>query len=266
MTLAVADVSEFQLVVDWVAYGAQNPAAIVRVHNSNRPDNRAQPNIRGARAHCAWRGWYQYLTASADPVKAAHDMQATLGPTLPGEVMILDLEEGSGDQSGRRAAWINALQDPVEWVYSGVYFARQHLPGVKVEWLAAYGQGEPTDSHTLWQNTNARRFAGIAKPCDGSLFNGTLAQLQALTIAYTPPPVPTPLPPAPDDPEDPMINDRLITALYRKLTGRAPADTEVDGWLVQAAQNAWTPQQLAKVFATTGEAKAYAAAHPAVKP
>jgi Glycosyl hydrolases family 25 len=181
MTLAIADVSEFQKTIDWAAYGAANPAAIVRVHNSNRPDNYAQPNIAGARAHCQWRGFYQYLTAGADPVKAAHDLQATLGPTQPGEVMILDLEEGAGDQSGRRAAWINALQDPVEWTYSGMYFARAHLPGVRVEWLAAYGQAEPTDAHTLWQNTNAQRFAGIATPCDASIFHGSLAQLQALS-------------------------------------------------------------------------------------
>jgi len=252
MTLPIADVSEFQLVIDWVAYGAQNPAAIVRVHNSNRPDNRAQPNIRGARAHCAWRGWYQYLTAGADPVKAAHDFQATLGPTLPGEVMILDLEEGTGDQSARRAAWINALQDPVEWTYSGMYFARQHLPKVRVEWLAAYGQGEPTDSHLLWQNTNARRFAGIAKPCDGSLFNGTIAQLQALT---------SPKPAAKDTTTTPSTVPPNVPASVPFTT----TDTEVDGWLVQAAQNGWTPKQLADVFATTGEAKAYAAAHPAVK-
>jgi len=181
MTLAIADVSEFQKTIDWAAYGAANPAVIVRVHNSNRPDNYAQPNIAGARRYCRWRGFYQYLTAGADPVKAAHDMQQTLGPTLPGEVACLDLEEGTGDQSARRAAWINALQDPVEWTYSGLSFARAHLPGVKVEWLAAYGQGEPTDAHLLWQNTNAARFAGITGPCDGSLFNGTIDQLIALT-------------------------------------------------------------------------------------
>ena len=180
MSIAVFDVSEFQGVINWPA--VVDPG-IIRVHNSNRPDNYAQPNIAGARRYCPWRGWYQYLTAGADPVKAAHDFQATLGPTLPGEVMILDLEAGTGDQRARRQAWLNALQDPIEWTYSGLSFARAHLPGVRVDWIAAYGQGEPTDSHTLWQNTDARRFAGIANPCDGSLFNGTLAQLQTLTRA-----------------------------------------------------------------------------------
>ena len=181
MTLALADVSEFQKAIDWAAYGAANPAVVVRVHNGWRPDNNAQPNIAGARRSCPWRGWYQYLPASVDPVKAAHAFQTTLGPTLPGEVMILDLEAGIGDQRARRQAWLDALQDPIEWTYSGLSFARTHLPGVRVDWIAAYQQAEPTDAHTLWQNTNARRFAGIPAPCDGSLFNGTLAQLQALT-------------------------------------------------------------------------------------
>ena len=188
MTVKVFDVSEFQGPINW---GAVVDPGIIRIHNSGRPDLFYRPNITGARAHCPWRGWYQYLAAGADPVKAAHDFQAALGPTMPGEAMILDLEEGAGDQSARRAAWINALADDVEWTYSGVSFARAHLPGVKVQWLAAYGQGEPTDSHVLWQFTDAQRFAGISGPCDGSVFNGTLAQLQALTA---PTPAPRQLP------------------------------------------------------------------------
>jgi hypothetical protein len=180
LSLTIADVAEFQQTINWAAYGASNPAAIVRVHNSNRPDYFSPNNIAGARKYCRWRGFYQYLTAGADPTAAAHAMQATLGPTLPGEVMIVDIEEGSGDQTGRRAAWLAALQDPVEWTYSGAAFARAHLGG-KVDWIAAYGQGEPTDSHLLWQFTDKQNFAGIATPCDGSYYNGTIDRLIALT-------------------------------------------------------------------------------------
>lgn len=195
MTLRIADVSEFQKAIDWQTYGANSSGVIVRIHNSNRPDYYSKQNIWGARKYVAWRGWYQYLTAGADPVKAAHDFQAELGPTLPGEVMILDLEEGQGDQSARRAAWINALQDPVEWTYSGMFFAREHLPGVQIEWLAAYGQAEPKDSHKMWQYTNAQKFPGIMSVCDASTYNGTLAQLQALSktpIKNTSKPTPPP--------------------------------------------------------------------------
>jgi hypothetical protein len=176
----LADVSEFQT-VDWASYGAANPAVIIRAHNGYRADYQWAANLAGARARCSWRGFYQYLPATVDPVQAARSFQATTGPLLPGEVAILDLEEGSGDQRARRQAWLDTLQDPVEWTYSGLSFARAHLAGVRVEWLAAYGQGEPSDAHTLWQFTNAQRFAGISAPCDASTFNGTLAQLHALT-------------------------------------------------------------------------------------
>ena len=76
MTLALADVSEFQGTVNWAAYGAANPAVIIRAHNSARADNYFTTNVIGARAHCQWRGFYQYLTAGADPVAAAHAFQA----------------------------------------------------------------------------------------------------------------------------------------------------------------------------------------------
>lgn len=187
MSIQVFDASEFQGNINWPAVTSPG---IIRVHNGWRADNYATANIAGARAHCPWRGWYQYLPASVDPAKAAHDFQATLGPTHAGEVMILDLEEGAGDQRARRQAWLTALQDPVEWTYSGLSFARAHLPGVGVQWLAAYGQGEPTDAHTLWQFSDAQPFAGISGLCDASVFNGSLAQLQALTGGHPVPPVP----------------------------------------------------------------------------
>jgi hypothetical protein len=73
---------------------------------------------------------------------------------------------------------------------------------------------------------------------------------------------PTSLPashPATLDPfqEDPM--DRLVIACYRKLIGRTPADSEVDGWLVQAAQNGWTGKDVATRISASAEAKAHAA-------
>lgn len=210
MVLKLADVSEFQGDVDWKTYGLACPAAIARVHNGWRMDYKWPRNVLGMRTFTQWRGYYQYLPATVDPATAAHAFQATTGPLLPGEVAILDLEEGTGDQRGRRLAWLNALQDPVEWTYSGLAFARAHLPGVGVEWIAAYGQGEPTDAHKIWQFTNAQRFAGIAGPCDGSVFNGTLAQLEALTNS---PEVDMPL--TPDDVK------AVVTGLLSANLGRS---------------------------------------------
>lgn len=62
----------------------------------------------------------------------------------------------------------------------------------------------------------------------------------------------TPKPALTADPfsEDTMDYDRLILALYREIIGRAPADTEVDWWVVQAATFAWTPATLVTKFRT----------------
>jgi hypothetical protein len=177
--MLLADVSEFQT-VDWAKYGAANPAVIVRAHNGWRADNKWAANLAGARKFCQWRGFYQYLPASVDPRRAARDFAATVGPMLPGEVAILDLEEGAGDQTARRTAWLDELHAAVEWTYSGLYFARQHLPGVTLDWVAAYQATEPAGVHTLWQHTNKATFAGIGV-CDGNTFNGTLTDLIALT-------------------------------------------------------------------------------------
>ena len=181
MSLTIADLSEFQGTVDWAAYGAANPAVIVRAHNGSRPDFRWAANLAGARAHCRWRGWYQYLNAGQDAAGAARALRATVGPLLPGEVYILDLEAGDGDQRGRQQAWYDALGVRPAWTYSGLSFAAAHLPGVRLDWVAAYGQSEPTVAHTLWQFSDRQRFAGIAAPCDASTYGGTLEQLLALT-------------------------------------------------------------------------------------
>lgn len=183
MTIKIADVSEFQGNIDWAAYGAQNDAVIVRAHNGWRADNFWAANRDGSRAHTKWRAFYQYLPASVDAAEAAKLFAATVGPLQPGEVVVLDLEEGAGDQTARRTAWLNAMNAHTEWTYSGMWFARQHLPGVKVDWVAAYQGTEPTDAHELWQNTDKESFAGISNPCDGSVFNGSLADLEKLSGA-----------------------------------------------------------------------------------
>jgi hypothetical protein len=195
MALLLADVSEFQEDVDWAAYGAAHRAAIVRAavtfwskHRRQtiyRADLKWAQNLPGVRQHCQWRGFYIYMDATANPRRAARLFADTVGPMLPGEIAILDLEEGDGDQTARRAAFLDELHEAVEWTYSGLDFSRHHLPGVKVDWVAAYQGNEPTDAHLLWQNTDAKQWPGIAKVCDGNRFNGTLDDLIALTTIPT---------------------------------------------------------------------------------
>jgi hypothetical protein len=193
--LRFPDVSEYQT----VNFGLYSGPIIVRAHNSNRSDYHWVAHAAGA-SQQPWWGAYQYLTASADPLKAAQAFIVTLGTYRP-NVVICDLEEGDGDQSGRWRLWEQAmLAFPAKkWLYTGLAYAKAH--NLHPDWVAAYGQTEPTMPHVLWQYADNAPFPGIGN-CDGNLFHGTVQDLTWLTD----PPQPVPVP----DPEDDMNRDRFI--------------------------------------------------------
>ncbi len=177
--LRIADVSEFQQ-IDVQQYGSENPALIARAHNSFRIDHQWNAIATAANADpdILWFAAYQYLTQSADPAAAARAFVDTVNPHRV-DLVIVDIEEGSGDQSGRQHAWLDTVTGHPEWTYSGDYFARAH--GLSVDWIAAYQQHEPTNAHKLWQFTDKQTFKGISAPCDGSVFHGDVHDLIALT-------------------------------------------------------------------------------------
>ena len=188
--LIIPDLSEFQGTVAWRTLAPAAPAAIIRAHNGWRADNAFKYNATVGVPLLKWWAAYQYLPASVDPVAARHAFDALVAPYKPNAV-VLDLEEGTGDQSPRAKAWLDAGTGP-EILYSGLYFMRTHgLTGVAVpKWIAAYGQAEPTDTHELWQFTDKQTFPGIAHPCDASIFHGTITELIALTNPTTATPTP----------------------------------------------------------------------------
>lgn len=186
--LNIPDYSEFQGHV--VPTGFE--VVIVRAHNGWRADydfiaNRASAHQCGVRA----LGLYQYLPASVDPATAARELISTIGQLAENEWLILDLEEGSGNQATRAAAWkqeIVALTGRQPWLYSGSYFAQTH--NLEPEWVAAYQSNEPTGSHPLWQNTDV--YPWPWGKGDGSIYHGTLADFLAATgIGVSAPSQPT---------------------------------------------------------------------------
>lgn len=181
--LLIPDVSEFQGTIAWRTLAATYPAAIIRAHNGWRADMAFKYNATVGVPLLKWWAAYQYLPASVDAATARVIFDKTVAPYKP-DAVILDLEEGTGDQSSRAKAWL-AAGDGEEILYSGLYFMRTHgLTGVAVpKWIAAYGQGEPTDAHELWQFTDKQTFPGIAHPCDASIFHGTVDDLIAMTTA-----------------------------------------------------------------------------------
>lgn len=188
--LIIPDVSEFQGSIDWPTLVSSGyPVVIIRAHNGWRADNfwaqnRANAHAAGVRG----LGLYQYVVAGADAAQQANAFCDLVGALKPGEWPICDLEEGSGDQSARAHAWYTVvaarLNDAAgEELYSGEYFYNAHQlsqAGFKRIWLAAYGSGEPSEAHELWQFTDSRSFPGVPGTNDASVFHGSVDQLLAL--------------------------------------------------------------------------------------
>lgn len=203
MSITLADVSEFQSNVDAPAYLKSGHTCIIaRAHNGWRPD-KFWPTRRDYLRHFPFDaiGWYQYLVAGKDSAQQAHDFIAAVGDLRANEFVILDHEEGGGDQTGRAQAWF-AVVDPhygkPSTLYSGEYFGKDQLGGWdhwrRPRWMAAYQGQEPSLPHELWQNTDKGVFPGIGT-CDGNIYHGTGQQF-AQTFCHVTGPLP-PHPPLP---------------------------------------------------------------------
>jgi hypothetical protein len=180
--IRVWDISEFQTITDWTALTQAYPVGIARAHNGYRADKKFAINQAKMRHLCLIRGYYLYLAPDRDAASQAFEFKATTGVLQKDEFWIIDAEVGAGNQDARVEAARTALADPAhEWVYSYVAFIKTHLPGEPIDWIAAYQNGEPTQHHLLWQNTDKFQFPGIAAPSDGSIFDGAINDLFRLT-------------------------------------------------------------------------------------
>jgi GH25 family lysozyme M1 (1,4-beta-N-acetylmuramidase) len=217
--LHLPDVSEFQPNVDWAKVVRQNGgAAVIRaMAGTSHIDKAWYSGARRADAHkkgILALGIYQYLEQEQDAVAQAQAFVQLVGSLQPGEFAIVDIEEGSGDQSGRAQAWLDVVDSTLTypgykgaWLYSGQSFYKEHglLPianSARHTWVASYGSREPADvPHTLWQHTDREPWPGIGN-CDCSIYNGDLNGLLAAISAPAKParPVAPPVPAAPAKP------------------------------------------------------------------
>lgn len=204
VVIHLADVSEFQGIIDWPTYGRASQAVIVRAHSGYRVDHQWNTNRDGARANVRIRGWYQYLARTVTPETQAAGFCNAVGSLRPGEFVVVDLEEGDGDQTSRAHAWMAVVDQRLNtrsWLYTGESFARTHLGALvgfadRNVWVANYRSRPPGLPCTLWQHTDAEPHAGIRNPCDCSIYQGTADQLAAL-VGVPPIPSPVPVPPPP---------------------------------------------------------------------
>jgi hypothetical protein len=239
MTVTLPDVSEFQAPAsgnapNWSGIKSQNGgAAIIRVgYGNNHLDGMLVSNrstIKGL--SFSFCGLYQYLRAGQDVASQAQAFIGWIGPNLnPGEIPILDLEEGSGNQQARANTWFAIIDNAYglnslplsqrSWLYSGQSFAVSSGLGpifssARRTWVAAYQSSEAgLLPHTLWQSTNGIVGANRTNwsGChfvDTSIYHGTLAELGALGWH-----APTNQPPFVTPEEDMQIaNDRRYAAI-----------------------------------------------------
>ena len=209
-TLLLPDVSEFQSPAsgnapDWAGIKRQNGgAAIIRVGYGNAHLDRMLVSNRAKikSLKFGFTGLYQYLRAGQDVQSQARAFIGWVGPALnPGEIPILDLEEGDGNQAGRANQWFGIIDAAYgltrlplperSWLYSGENFARTSglatiFCSARRTWVAAYQSSEAgLLPHSLWQSTDGKvgayrmNWPGCGF-CDTSVYHGTLARLAAV--------------------------------------------------------------------------------------
>jgi hypothetical protein len=136
--------------------------------------------------------------------------------------VILDHEEGAGNQAARADAWFHVVDDHYRFratLYAGLSFCNTNLGGWnrwrgRPRWMAAYQKTEPRDPHELWQHTDNARFPGIPGGVDGNLFHGTDSQFAAVFARGAAGGPARPAPPQPD------IADLAATTLIQNKDGR----------------------------------------------
>lgn len=200
----LADVSEFQPNVDDAAYLQWSKAMCIRAAYGDAHDDSAW--YGGARRDALHAGGalfvgiYQFLVAGQDGTAQANALADLVGPLRKGEVLIADFEQG--DKAMLKAWYTRMIQRGYGsmhlWTYTGLDFGQAQgvLP---VDWIAAYGQAEPSSKHTLWQFTSQYQVPGVGT-ADCSVYHGTVEQLAALAYPGTTTPPPASYTPAPASP------------------------------------------------------------------
>lgn len=193
------DVSNWQQAVDWNAvagHGVQF-GIVKSSEGTYYTDPWFTRNWHGMGAAGLCRGAYHFAQPDLAPpeLEAAYWMARIndAGGLLPGDLLALDVEAGTGDVS----AWVKTCLRTVEasvgfkpLLYSGLWFMQPCGLTHDAEladyglWLASYGPEPPTSPPSwpfwaIWQYTCEGTVPGVPGPCDCNWFNGdSVEQLQ----------------------------------------------------------------------------------------
>ncbi|MBX3197152.1 MAG: hypothetical protein KF894_03260 [Labilithrix sp.] len=209
-TLRGVDVSYYQADVDWAKVKADGQTfAFVRVSDGiSHPDTKFAQNWPATKQAGLVRGLYQFFRPARDvaaQVDLLADMLDAAGGLQPGDLPpVLDLESDGGLPAAtvvaRAKQWIALIEDkygvkPI--VYTAAFMSNiigNNFAGYTL-WVANYQTSCPTmpsgwTDWTFWQDSDKGKVDGVNTPVDTNFFNGSLADLAALTVQA--PKVPAP--------------------------------------------------------------------------
>ncbi|MBX7100547.1 MAG: hypothetical protein K1X89_22710 [Myxococcaceae bacterium] len=162
----------------------------------------------GTKANGMIRGAYHFFRPGTNAVAQADHFVSTMGALGDGDLPgMLDLEVTDGLGPSAVAAAVRAFVDRVEQrsgrrpiIYTGYYFWNGQVGnpqgyGSYPLVMAAYVSGCPLipdewSKFTMWQYSSSGSVSGVSTRVDLDVFNGTLADLQALARPPAPPNAP----------------------------------------------------------------------------
>jgi lysozyme len=202
MTLRIIDVSHHQERVDWDKVLASGVAGGIcrATRGPTFKDGTFKPNWAALGRAGAVRGAYHY----AQPQLSSATSQAAsfleqVGDPKPSDILVLDVEEGSGDLSRWSLDFLRAVEQATgmrPWFYSNPDFIQHHISDAALArhplWLARYRQTPPEAPRPwsvwrLWQHTDNARVPGVTGPVDESFSASS-------TLITDPEPVPVTTP------------------------------------------------------------------------
>jgi hypothetical protein len=252
VAVLLADVSEWEPAIADAVYLQWSKAVVIRAAYGDQHDDKAW--YGGARRDtfhqlgARFVGIYQYLVSGQDGAAQADAMHRLVGALRPGEILCPDFEEG---QHAMLSAWYNRMLllygtgiRPYLWTYSGLDFAEAQ-GAAPVEWVAAYGQAEPTVPHKLWQFTSNFPVPGVGR-ADASVFHGSIDELAALAY-QKPQPQPAPGPAGLGAPRNLTVQAGDTTVLVTRCD--PPDGPAPDHYLVSVFTGSYpSPQTLTATY------------------
>lgn len=214
-TIEGIDVSVYQGSINWPMVAASGKQfAIARIGDGLGTDPTFDTNYAGIAAAGMIRGSYQFFRAGRDPNAMADIVLAHVTSLGPGDLPpVADVELDDGYPSATIIAnlhtWSDRIRaalgrDPI--IYTGYYFWNGSVAASgdfasDTLWIAAYPTSctytgtycplipDAWSGWGMWQYCSSHTIPGISGAVDEDIFQGTRAELMALTGGGGPPPV-----------------------------------------------------------------------------